>query len=999
MLIVYKIVLCLTILNNLLAQQLWSDPLTWGGSVPIDGENVVVPLGANIRLDVSTASLGNLTINGTLEFDQVDIMLTAGSIIVNGLLQIGSELSPYNNKAIITLTDSNNVFVSPESSTRGLHVTQTGNIEIHGETPSTLWTKIVNHANASSNQLETIVHTNWKIADELVLAPTDFYEAAFGASITHKSKITSITNEQITIANPLNAFYWGKLQYATNSGVSLTQSNLITPNQDGTPIILDERAEIGNLTRNIVIQSVDDDLWNNQGFGVHITIMRGGVAHINGLEIKRGGKRGLLTKYPIHWHMHSYIGANTLEDATGQYFKNSSINESANRGVVIHGTNGLLIQNNVIYNIQGHGIFTEDAVERRNIIDHNLVLHVRNPPFGSELKQHETGEHGSSGFWISNPDNTITNNVAADCGTFGFWLAFPEQPWGESISVLHSDGLQLQPNRLLFGVFDSNASHSNKQRGIMLDDVEIDNEGNTSGRQYFSTINGRTPNWPYTSLRRFTLSKISTWKNGHNGIWDRSAWVDNLEFVSADNCGRFFAGAGVDGNIERSLIVGTSLNHLMNGSDRPSVADFYANNGGSAPSAFATYHSTFDIKNNIVVNFPVYANERSGAFATEDYYIRPVDKGHYRNVNNQLINSHPGVKLEAHLSYYTLASAIWDPEGIWGPKGNYVVDDNNFLTFGKNKININPNSAASGGFSVEGPFYGFVSFVLHGVGDTPPQNQPYRDLMAIKVERLDSNLSNISTWQVSESIAGNALDHMRDFATSPSSFYKLTFPNSEPATDFQMDVENMLEESDKQIMAIEFDGNETAVVYMQAYQYFNIYSEVDSLDDVINSSGATFWQDRCNDLVWVNMQGGVWQFWTTDTLEDQPSSDELLYETMQLKIVGQNDHGGKDNCSFEEEEEENNEDEESTNKKVEIKNYPNPFSKTTNISFSIVKRSNVKIKIINTLGKTIEIILDETRAKGDHSFKWHSKRVSSGVYFLQIITNHGISTKKITVIN
>ncbi len=209
----------------------------------------------------------------------------------------------------------------------------------------------------------------------------------------------------------------------------------------------------------------------------------------------------------------------------------------------------------------------------------------------------------------------------------------------------------------------------------------------------------------------------------------------------------------------------------------------------------------------------------------------------------------------------------------------------------------------------------------------------------------------------------------------------------------------MLEESDKQIMAIEFDGNETAVVYMQAYQYFNIYSEVDSLDDVINSSGATFWQDRCNDLVWVNMQGGVWQFWTTDTLEDQPSSDELLYETMQLKIVGQNDHGGKDNCSFEEEEEENNEDEESTNKKVEIKNYPNPFSKTTNISFSIVKRSNVKIKIINTLGKTIEIILDETRAKGDHSFKWHSKRVSSGVYFLQIITNHGISTKKITVIN
>jgi hypothetical protein len=55
------------------------------------------------------------------------------------------------------------------------------------------------------------------------------------------------------------------------------------------------------------------------------------------------------------------------------------VNESANRGVVIHGTNGVEVSRNVIFDIEGHGIFTEDAVERRNLIDGNLVLRIRNP--------------------------------------------------------------------------------------------------------------------------------------------------------------------------------------------------------------------------------------------------------------------------------------------------------------------------------------------------------------------------------------------------------------------------------------------------------------------------------------------------------------------------------------------------------------------------------------------------------------------------------------------
>src|SRR5690606_29863121 len=108
------------------------------------------------------------------------------------------------------------------------------------------------------------------------------------------------------------------------------------------------------------------------------------------------------------------------------------INESMNRGIVVHGTNGVLVENNIVYNVRGHGVFTEDAVEQRNTFDRNLVLRVRNPlgtnPANTDaLKLHEMEtaspglSGGASGFWISNPANTITNNVAADCEGFGFW--------------------------------------------------------------------------------------------------------------------------------------------------------------------------------------------------------------------------------------------------------------------------------------------------------------------------------------------------------------------------------------------------------------------------------------------------------------------------------------------------------------------------------------------------------------------------------------------------
>lgn len=865
---------------------LWSEPATWGGTKPVAGDTVTIPAGMHVLLDEDTPPLAGLTIEGILAFDQQDLELTAGWVMVMGEFHIGSELSPFAHQATITLdaNDPNENIMG--MGTRGLLV-MGGLLELHGTPPAVPWTKINAHAPAGSNSLSLMETVDWSAGDQVAIAPTDYFEAGpTGNSITQRLGLTAVSGNSLSLDGNLNAFRWGLLQYANTTGMSLVNDSPVTPPAPMgiTPTVLDERAEVGNLTRNIVIQSPDDGLWQTQGFGCHIMVMREGmeqgVAHVNGVEIRRGGQRGRLGRYPFHWHMLSYEGAQTLADATGQYFRTSVVNESAHRGVVIHGTNGVEVSDNVVFDVRGHGVFFEDAAERRNLVDGNLVLHVRNAI--TPLKQHETGERGASGFWMANPDNTVTNNTAADCGTNGFWLAFPTNPWGLCFNV------PIIPNRLLFGAFDSNTAHSNRLEGIFLDRPEIDNDGNIASHaiSYISTTDGQNPQWPWNTLQRFSLGRYVTWKNSGHGIWDRGVWPDNFECVSADNCGRFFAGSGAEGMIERCLVVGTSLNHLMNGTDRPNFT------GEVPPAAFATYHSAFDIRHNIVVNFPAVDNTSSGAFATNDYYVRPVDKGQVRNVDNLVIGSHVGVKLEAPFSYHAFAGALWDPHDNWGgdpSEDNFYVYDTPFFTFGQTPTIVQPSTAVSGGVLVEGPFYGVNDFIVNNA------NLEYEDYMAIHVERLDNGLNTVGTWQLTDGPPGGFLAHMRHFAAHPSSYYELDFPSISPVYDVAVAVENMLTDNDTLILGVEFSGSfQVEALYTSTFsQYMNLnhgiyrndYSAVPDLDSLLASPGETFWQDAANDRVWLKLVGGVQQWFNPG---DFPATaDEELYRMFRLRIYGE----------------------------------------------------------------------------------------------------------------
>jgi hypothetical protein len=65
-------------------------------------------------------------------------------------------------------------------------------------------------------------------------------------------------------------------------------------------------------------------------------------------------------------------------------------------------------------------------------------------------------------------------------------------------------------------------------------------------------------------------------------------------------------------------------------------------------------------------------------------------------------------------------------------------------------------------------------------------------------------------------------------------------------------------------------------------------------------------------------------------------------------------------------------------------NYPNPFNPVTCISFSVPKRSLVRLDVFNILGQKVATLVDQDLDAGTHSVFWDASDDASGVYFYRL---------------
>lgn len=457
----------------------------WGGQVPPNGRNqdVTVPAQKIIVLDTDI-DLGGLTIMGTLRCANKDIKIRARWVMVHGLLECGTPDRPFTKRLEVTLTGNNPSEDIMGMGTKFLGTMGGGQLWLHGEN-RTAWARLNKTAQPGQTTLELDAAPNWRTGDKIIVTSTSALETE-----TEVRTISGVNGLTITLSAPLQYRHFGEQQNYTNGkGINWTA---------------DTRASVGLLSRNIVIRG--DETSKLSQFGGHMMAMSGSPAYVSGVELENLGQVGRTGRYPFHWHMAGDVG--------DQYITNSSIHDSFNRCVTVHGSQNALVKDNVCFNQIGHAMFLEDGVETGNTFDRNLVVNTIRPENGKAIIPSDlfmgVAAKGPAAFWISNGDNTITNNVVAGSQGSAYWYHTEDKPTGASSNLPQYANVNPMTSR--FGKFENNTVHSSRMAFS-----SCTNEGGPVGysppnqavyRNFTVFYGGTGAIWPCWGNQLFTDMKV-----------------------------------------------------------------------------------------------------------------------------------------------------------------------------------------------------------------------------------------------------------------------------------------------------------------------------------------------------------------------------------------------------------------------------------------------------------------------------------------------------------
>src|SRR5580692_3626431 len=598
----------------------WSDPATWPDK-KVPGKDALVTIGRdmNVVLDVTPPALHGLTINGKLSFaDNKGLELTTEWIMVHGELEIGTEAKPHTRNATITLTDNvkgediSGVGGTTDRVDRGIML-MGGTLNLHGDRTNS-WTKLSSTANAGATSIHVLNAAGWRVGDEIVLASTDYDPRQAERRNIAAIHANANGGNTITLDKKLDYMHFGKITFD-----------------------VDERGEVGLLTRNIKLQASADA--EQSFYGGHVMAMAGSKMFVEGVEFNRMGQNMTLARYPIHWHL--------VGDAQGQYIKNSALHDTYNRCVTVHGTNFLRVENNVTYNTVGHCFFLEDGIEHGNEFVKNLAIQTKCHPtldcvptnlaangerdasYANRQAYREMSFHSKNvllpsdntvaSFWITNPDNSFIDNVAAGSDENGFWLSLPEHPQGKFKDSEVSK--TIWPRRTPLRAFRGNVSHSNFD-GFMFDRNIY--EDNTFGLATIPFLPLANPADLDSEVVETHFESLTSYKNRNGGLWSRGDLFVFSHLKLADNAIGMTSSAGDIGSsrfkarLVDSLVVGETGN-----SGNPTTPEEVAY-GRSLPKrlipdfpirGYEYYDYRDDVVNTTFVNFQDNDRRKTGALS------------------------------------------------------------------------------------------------------------------------------------------------------------------------------------------------------------------------------------------------------------------------------------------------------------------------------------------------------------------------------------------------
>ncbi|CAK63336.1 unnamed protein product (macronuclear) [Paramecium tetraurelia] len=219
----------------------WSDPATWiDNKVPVEGDSPIVQAAYQVILDVDPPKLVNLTILGSLIFDEkrASTKLEAERIWVrSGKLLAGNSTNPFPGKINIVLNGEfgdNPLVIDANLDVGNKVLAVTRAMELYSKPPGTVWTRLAAYADAGATTITVAECADWAVGDEIVFGPS-----GSDPEQREKRSIAAISGCVITLNQALEFDHYG--------------APSVTIDKPGIGQ-LDMRAVVGHLTRKIKIE-------------------------------------------------------------------------------------------------------------------------------------------------------------------------------------------------------------------------------------------------------------------------------------------------------------------------------------------------------------------------------------------------------------------------------------------------------------------------------------------------------------------------------------------------------------------------------------------------------------------------------------------------------------------------------------------------------------------------------------------------------------------------
>uniref|UniRef100_H2YFZ9 G8 domain-containing protein n=1 Tax=Ciona savignyi TaxID=51511 RepID=H2YFZ9_CIOSA len=418
--------------------QLWSQNsscMQWK-----DNKNVVIPSSVTVNgvvtpcwvlVDVPTIEVDSLTVEGVIDFDQSTNVSAVYIVVQGGRLIAGfSPLEPFTHQLVINLRGTHSapgkIFPGIELGSKVLGCF--GGCDLHGKSHNVYKSDLASTVSTGASSITLRDAVDWVAGDEILITTT-----SYKSQETEKRVISSVSTDMKTLGldSPLLYRHMGE-SYPINGK------------------ILNMRAEVALLTRNIKIVGEVYDQIDKQAFGARVlvgsstaqngdalTVMSiSGWARLSNVELLRAGQEGWTESYDPRFAI-AYVRTGTVSPGRPSYVIACPIHDSYSTGIGVFGASGISITDNVVHRAIHDGIRVTGSNHRveRNLVTATLFRGA----YGDRFELENFDWHAA--FRLEEATNlTLVNNTAAGSERIGFHVdgeacdAGMENPWWGNVA-------------------------------------------------------------------------------------------------------------------------------------------------------------------------------------------------------------------------------------------------------------------------------------------------------------------------------------------------------------------------------------------------------------------------------------------------------------------------------------------------------------------------------------------------------------------------------------